>query len=250
MLTSLFSPDQYQWLLSLYVLIGIVTFTLVARFFLLRIPAIKQTQTLNKTVAEKRNTRSYYPPIQNRSKIYGVITQLVIFILILPFCLTLESQSIWNMLLDVFVILMVYDFFYYLTHRFVFHDGPLGGPLIKVHAVHHQQKDPCRLDSNYLHPLETCIGLGLFAGCIAGLCYFMGDFHVATLIISWVAFSEINQHNHDRMDESGFPFKYVHYMSHMHHVHHSKFTSGNFATISLFYDWLFGTYDKGDGYKK
>ena len=29
----------------------------------------------------------------------------------------------WKLLLDCFVILMVYDFFYYLVHRFLFHDG-------------------------------------------------------------------------------------------------------------------------------
>jgi sterol desaturase/sphingolipid hydroxylase (fatty acid hydroxylase superfamily) len=39
-------------------------------------------------------------------------------------------------------------------------------------------------------------------------------------------------------------------MSDMHHVHHARFIGGNFATISLFYDWLFGTYDTGDGWGK
>jgi sterol desaturase/sphingolipid hydroxylase (fatty acid hydroxylase superfamily) len=34
----------------------------------------------------------------------------------------------------------------------------------------------------------------------------------------------------------------------MHHNHHAKFTSGNFATISLLYDWMFGTVDNGEGY--
>ena len=38
-------------------------------------------------------------------------------------------------------------------------------------------------------------------------------------------------------------------MSKMHHHHHAKFTGGNFATISLLYDWMFGTLDNGAGYK-
>ncbi len=59
-----------------------------------------------------------------------------------------------------------------------------------------------------------------------------------------------NRRNHDLMEEDRFPFKYLKYMSFMHHVHHARFTAGNFATISLFYDWLFGTYDTGNGYKK
>lgn len=71
----------------------------------------------------------------------------------------------------------------------------------------------------------------------------MGRFHVATIVITWVAFSEINQHNHDLWTADRFPFKYLKTMSVMHHNHHASFTGGNFATISLLYDWIFGTLD-------
>ncbi len=153
--------------------------------------------------------------------------------------------------MDTFVILMVYDFVYYLTHRFLFHDGGfLGGPLMWVHAVHHQQNNPCRQDSSYIHPLEVALGLGLYVGTIFGLSFVMGNFHVVTLIVTWIAFSEINLHNHDLWKSDRFPFKYLKHAADMHHVHHAKFTGGNFATISLLYDWMFGTYDTGAGYKK
>ena len=251
--TSLLSTilEHYQWQLSLFALVAILAVHLVGRFVVGLIPALKETGELNKAAAEKQMAKSYYPAIQNRSKLWGLITQLAIFIFILPFCITLESQPWWRILLDVVIILMVYDFFYYLTHRFLFHNnGFLGGPLVWVHAVHHQQKNPCRKDSNYLHPIETSMGLALYGGCIGALALLMGPFHLVTIIITWVAFSEINQHNHDLMEVDHPPYKYLKYMSYMHHVHHSKFTSGNYATISLLYDWLFGTYDKGDGYKK
>ena len=94
------------------------------------------------------------------------------------------------------------------------------------------------------------MGLGLYAGSIFVLSLIMGEFHVATIVITWLAFSEINNHNHDLWEEERFPYKYLSYMSKMHHHHHAKFTGGNFATISLLYDWLFGTYDLGNGYKK
>jgi sterol desaturase/sphingolipid hydroxylase (fatty acid hydroxylase superfamily) len=148
---------------------------------------------------------------------------------------------------DVVIILMFYDFFYYLVHRFLFHDaGFLGGPLIWVHAVHHRQHNPCRMDSSYIHPLEVAMGLGLYAGSIFVLSRILGNFHVVTIIITWLAFSEINLHNHDLWKADRFPFRYLSYMSKMHHNHHAKFTGGNFATISLLYDWLFGTVDHGD----
>ncbi len=243
--------ERGEWLLSFCALIAVLGIPALARYVVLLVPTFRETRRLNQEVAEQQVTKSFYNPIQNRSKFWGLLTTAFIFTFILPFCLTLEPQPIWQMLLDMFIILMFYDFFYYLVHRFLFHDGGFGpGPLMWVHAVHHQQKNPCRLDSNYLNPIETCMGLGLYGACIGVLGALMGPFHVATIVITWVAFSEINLHNHDRMSEESdrFPFKYLKYMTFMHHVHHSRFTAGNFATISLFYDWLFGTYDTGEGW--
>jgi sterol desaturase/sphingolipid hydroxylase (fatty acid hydroxylase superfamily) len=176
---------------------------------------------------------------------------MVIFGAIMPFCVTLATQPWWRVLWDVFVILMVYDFFYYLVHRFLFHNnGFLGGPLVWVHAVHHQQRDPCRGDSGYIHQIEAAMGLGLYALTILLLSRLMGEFHVVTIVVTWIAFFEINLHNHDRWTAKQFPYAYLDYMSAMHHHHHAKFTGGNYATISLFYDWLFGTLDHGRGWGK
>jgi sterol desaturase/sphingolipid hydroxylase (fatty acid hydroxylase superfamily) len=148
--------------------------------------------------------------------------------------------------MDMVVILMFYDFVYYVTHRFLFHKKPL----LWMHAIHHRQHNPCRWDSSYIHPLEVAIGLGLYVMSIFVLSRFMGHFHVATVIVTWFAFTEINLHNHDLWTADRFPFKYLNYAARMHHNHHAKFTGGNFATISLLYDWMFGTLDDGEGYGK
>ncbi len=103
---------------------------------------------------------------------------------------------------------------------------------------------------SYIHPLEVAIGLGLYVATIAVLSAFMGKFHLATVIVTWIAFSEINLHNHDRWNVDRFPFRYLSTMSVMHHNHHAKFTGGNYATITLLYDWMFGTLDYGDGWGK
>lgn len=240
--------EQGEWLLSLYVAAGALAIFFAGRYLLLLSPALNQTRQLNIAAAQDRVSRSFYPPIQKRSKFWGLMTQLLVFLLVIPFSVTLAPQPWWEILLDIFVILMVYDFFYYLVHRFLFHDGPLGAPLKWVHAVHHQMKNPCRMDSAYLHPVETCLGIALYAATIGVLAIFMGEFHIVSTIATFVAFSAINQHNHDLMEVDRFPFKYLKYMSSMHHVHHARFIGGNFATISLFYDWLFGTYDSGDGW--
>lgn len=93
------------------------------------------------------------------------------------------------------------------------------------------------------------MGLGLYTACIFGLSLLMGGFQVVTIIVTWVAFSQINLHNHDLWEADHFPFRYLNTMSVMHHNHHARFTGGNFATITLLYDWMFGTLDRGQGYK-
>ena len=68
---------------------------------------------------------------------YAVPFLAVIFILVLPFCLTIQPQPWWKIPLDIFVILMFYDFVYYLSHRFLFHNGGFAdGPLMWMHAIH------------------------------------------------------------------------------------------------------------------
>ena len=240
--------ENYNWQLSLYAGLGIIAVTLAGRLFRF-IPAFAASHKLNSETLAKKMERQSYADNQRWNRKWGVIFIALIFGLIIPFCLTAEPQPWWNVLLDIVVVLMVYDFFYYLTHRFLFHDSRfLGGPLMWVHAVHHRQHNPCRQDSSYIHPIEVAIGLGLFVATIFFLSLLMGPFHVVTLVVTWVAFSQINLHNHTLWEADHFPFKYMNYLSRMHHNHHARFTGGNFATISLLYDWLFGTIDDGNGW--
>ncbi len=250
---SMFSSilEQYHGLLSLIAFVGITGIPALSKYPLSLIPTIKKAQTLNKDVAAKKMERKVYSDNQKWNRKWAPVYLIVIFGGILPFCLTLAPQPWWAFLVDCFVILMVYDFFYYLTHRFAFHESNgVKGPLMWMHAVHHQQNNPCRKDSSYIHPLEIAIGLGLYAATIFALSHLWHPFHVGTIIFTWVTFSEINQHNHDRWESDKFPFKYLNYMSVMHHNHHIRFTGGNFATITTLYDWLFGSYDTGKGWGK
>ena len=237
---------HYHWLLSLYTGIGIIAVTLAGKYLSRLVPTFRAAGQLNKETLRKKMERPAYAANQKWNRKWSILFLAVIFGLILPFCLTAEPQPWWRMPVDIVVILMVYDFFYYFTHRFLFHDnGFLGGPLLQIHAVHHRQHNPCRWDASYIHPLEVAIGLGLYVATIFLLSRFMGNFPVTTIIITWVAFTEINLHNHDLWTADHFPFRYLNTMSVMHHNHHATFTGGNYATISLLYDWMFGTLDDG-----
>lgn len=241
---------SYNWQLSLLAGAGIVALSLAGRLFRL-IPAFGASHRLNTETLAKKMEKPAYAANQQWNRKWGAIFVIVVFGAIVPFCLTLESQPWWRPPLDLFVILMVYDFFYYLMHRFLFHDSAfMGGPLKQFHAVHHRQHNPCRQDSSYIHPLEVACGLGLFVVTVFALSLLMGPFHVVTFVVSWIAFSSINLHNHTLWESDHFPFGYLNYASKMHHNHHAKFTGGNFATITLLFDWLFGTLDDGKGYGK
>ena len=243
--------QNYHLLWSVYTAVGIAVLTFGSQWAAMIVPAFREAAALNARTYKEKMQKPSYAENQRWNQKWSMVDLLVIFGLVMPFCVTLEPQPWWRIPRDIFIILMFYDFFYYLTHRFLFHDnGFLGGPLVWVHAVHHRQHNPCRGDSSYIHPLEVAMGLGLYVASIFVLSLLLGPFHIVTIVITWVAFSEINQHNHDLWNAKGFPFKYLNYMSVMHHNHHAKFTGGNFATISLLYDWMFGTLDNGGGYTR
>lgn len=242
---------NYNWLLSLYAAGGILALSLLGKGLAMLVPQFRAVASANKAAYAEKMVKPAYAENQRWNRKWGLVFWVAIFAGVLPFCLTLETQPWWQVLLDCFVILMVYDFFYYLVHRFLFHDGGfLGGPLIWVHAVHHRQHNPCRMDSSFIHPLEVAGGLGLYTATIFFLSLAMGQFHVVTIVVTWVAFSQINLHNHDLWTQDRFPFKYLNTMSVMHHNHHARFTGGNYATISLLYDWMFGTLDYGNAPRK
>jgi sterol desaturase/sphingolipid hydroxylase (fatty acid hydroxylase superfamily) len=112
-----------------------------------------------------------------------------------------------------------------------------------VHGVHHQARDPSWIDSHYVHPVEIAIGLWLFFGTVLGYSLVAGPAHVASIAVCFVTFHEINQLNHTHFNLPHFPFKTLNWIVAKHHVHHENMRKGNYATITLFYDFVFGTLD-------
>jgi sterol desaturase/sphingolipid hydroxylase (fatty acid hydroxylase superfamily) len=243
--------ESYQIKLSLITLVTVFAVPLVWRYAFNLIPAFATADRLNREDYRQKMAKPAYAENQRWNRKWGAFFTAVIFLCIIPFTLTPAMPVWWKLLLDCFVILMVYDFFYYLTHRFVFHQSDwFMGPLTWMHAVHHRQHNPCRNDSSYIHPLEVFCGLGLYVATIFALSFVLGKFSAPTVIFTWLAFQHINLHNHDLWEEDRFPFKYWSFAAKMHHNHHARFTGGNYATITLLYDWMFGTLDYGTGPRK
>ena len=152
----------YDWMAALVVLGALIVLTVVGRFLAFRVPALARMRGLNREADGPKMARKRFREAVKASNRAGLIANLVFYVAILPFCVSLESRPVWRHLVDIVAVLMVFDFMYYLTHRFVFH----GRLMRKVHALHHQVRTPTYIDALYVHPLETSIGLALFLGSI------------------------------------------------------------------------------------
>jgi sterol desaturase/sphingolipid hydroxylase (fatty acid hydroxylase superfamily) len=232
--------EHYNIMGSAIALLAIVVITKVGKWAIFKVPSLHQARENNRKEDKVKWGREKYPPIVRATQKMGLYCNIVLYAVIMPFCITLAPTPVWKVLLEIFVILMFYDFFYYLSHRFWFHGN---GRMRQIHAVHHQARNPTYLDAHYVHPTETFVGLALYIGSIAILAVIMGPFHISSLIVVSVIFYQLNQINHTLVNLPYFPFKTLTWITEKHHVHHENMHKGNYATITLFYDKIFGTLD-------
>ncbi len=233
---------SYEIVPSLVVLAGVVGLMVFIKMVILKIPPFNQTHAFNKEENKKKwRAKDIYKLRVKTSEQVSLYTNLVFFVAILPFFATFESQSIGKIALDIFLLLMIYDFFYYLMHRFLFHGN---GYFKRVHGIHHQARKPTSVDSLLLHPVEAFLGVALFMVTLVALGLITQEpFHVITLIISMTIYTQINQLNHVKMDLVGFPFGALTWVADKHAIHHIDMSHGNYATITLLFDKMFGTYE-------
>lgn len=234
---------EYNWLASLASIALSIGLVALGRFLVFKVPAFARTYDFNRGENRKKIKTEKYQGRLKTSNQVALATNLVFFILVAPFITTFAAQPWWRLLVDIVVILMVYDFFYYLMHRFLFHGK---GYFRMVHAVHHQARKPTltSLDSLLLHPMEAFLGIALYMVVTSVYCFAFGvQMHVATVILTTIIYTQINQINHVKIDLEYFPFKTLNTIAYKHSLHHIDMHHGNFSTITLLYDKLFGTYE-------
>ncbi|MEH6549764.1 MAG: sterol desaturase family protein [Pseudomonadales bacterium] len=228
----------YDWQAGLAFLAILVALVKLSKFLAMKVPVLRETRELNKAEDRLKRAKDKYPPMIKASQKAGLYTNTFFVFVVAPFFLTLQPQPVWKVLLDVFAILMVYDFFYYLMHRFVFHGQ---GYFRRVHAVHHQARSPTSIDALYVHPVETFMGVFLFLLVIVSLGLIMGPFNSVTLALTFLIYTQLNIINHWKIDIPYKPFKTLSWITAKHAVHHENMHKGNYASITLLYDKLFGT---------
>ncbi len=228
----------YDWQAGLTLFVLAVAFTKIGKFIAFRVPALEGERLKNRQIDKTKLAQPKYMPVVRSTHKTGAISNLVFFITIAPFFVTLAPQAWWRTPLDIFVILMVYDFLYYLMHRFLFHGQ---GYFRQIHALHHQARNPTYIDAHYVHPLETFMGLNLFLLLIPLLTLLMGPFHAVNVALCYVIYTQVNIINHCRVELDRFPFRTLNWITAKHAVHHENMHRGNYATITLLFDKMFGT---------
>lgn len=231
---------RYDWIAALVFVGASIALTALGRFLAFRVPALQRMRELNRVADEAKLARNRYREATLRSQRAGLWTNGVFVAAILPFCVSLGPRPLWRHALDVVAVLLVFDFLYYLTHRFLFH----GKPLRRVHALHHQARTPTTMDAFYVHPLETVIGLALFLGSIPLIALLSGSpLHALSMAVASVIFTQLNTINHVYVNLPYFPFETLHTITSVHEAHHVDMNRGNYATLTMVYDRLFGTYE-------
>jgi sterol desaturase/sphingolipid hydroxylase (fatty acid hydroxylase superfamily) len=231
---------HYDWLAMLVFLAVLIATTLIGRFLVFRVPEFQRMRALNRAVDETKLARKRFADAVKVNNRYGLATNLVFYAAILPFCLNLAPRPLWRHAVDVVAVLALYDFMYYLTHRFVFH----GRPMRKIHALHHQARKPTYIDALYVHPLETAIGLTLFLGSMPLVAALAGaPLSAYSMAVATLLFTQLNTINHAWIELPRFPYRTVTRITRIHAAHHVDMNHGNYATLTTLYDRLFGTYE-------
>ena len=231
---------NYDWQAGLALLLLLVALTKLGKFIAFSIPALEGERIKNREMDKPKFALDKYPPMVRASQKVGLWSNVAFFFVYAPFFITLAPQPWWRAPLDIVVLLMVYDFFYYLMHRFLFHGQ---GYFRRVHAIHHQARNPSYIDAHYVHPLETFLGLNLFLLLVPVQALMLAPMHAATVAVAYLIYVQINQINHCKVELPYFPFKTLTWITEKHAVHHENMHKGNYATITLLYDKLFGTLD-------
>ena len=230
---------NYQWQVALVYALSVIVLMRLTNTLPFKIPAIEKMRQWNKKEDSVKRKKAKYRPIMKQNAQVGKFVSLLLILVVAPSVLTLELMPWWRFFTDIICVLLVYDFIYYFTHRFLFH----GKPLKKVHGLHHQARDISHIDAYYVHPLETFIGLMIYVISITTVSLSLGGLHVISASLAFVIWSQINTINHTKFNLNKFPYKTIDYLTTKHAIHHKNMNMGNYGSITPLFDKLFGTLD-------
>ena len=141
--------------------------------------------------------------------------------------------SPWRIAYEIVAILLVYDFAYYWLHR-AMHTKKL---MRWVHGKHHEAHNPTAMESFFLTPAELFAGLGLLLACT----WLVGPVSIYSFAAVFFIHSTLNITVHSGLRSKQLLLWPVDHLTHKHYVHHAGNYHSNFASLTPFWDMLFGT---------
>lgn len=152
--------------------------------------------------------------------------------------------TVWNTLLPIPVIFVVYDFFYTLLH-WALHIKAVYG---YIHKHHHHQKAPSRanVDAVNVHPIEYFLGEYNHIFACFLYCRLMGmELHIVTIVLFLFIGGTLAGLNHTRFDTVVKLFGATIYDSKHHDVHH-RIPQSNYGQYIMLWDRIFGSFREYD----
>ncbi|MBJ21262.1 MAG: sterol desaturase family protein [bacterium] len=233
----------YDWLAALVFVALLTALTIIGKKIVFSVPVFAEMRELNFAADKIKMARDSFRAavkVNNKAAMY---TNLVFYFAILPFSVNFVMPPWWLFIVEIVAILAIFDFMYYLTHRFLFHDGFLR----KIHALHHQARKPTHVDALYVHPLETFLGLTLFLISIPIVALIEGSpVNVFSSVLAALLFTQLNTLNHTftNLPKDNRFYRTIDFITGVHHAHHVDMTMGNYATLTMFYDKIFWTFEE------
>ncbi len=235
--------ESYHWIAALVYFGTVAALTMAGKKIAFGMPELAEMRDLNNEVDKPKMARDSYRAAVKVNMKSAMYTNFVFYFAILPFSVDFAARPWWLYLVEIVAILAIFDFMYYLTHRFVFH----GDPMRKIHSLHHQARTPTFIDAQYVHPLETFIGLSLFLISIPIVALIEGGpVNTFSAALATLVFTQLNTINHTftNLPKESRLFRTIDYITGVHHAHHVDMNQGNYATLTMFYDKLFGTFEE------
>lgn len=146
-----------------------------------------------------------------------------------------NPPGVFEMIFEIFAILLLWDFLYYCMHR-AFH---LPFLMKYVHGRHHHVRNPTAMDGLYLNPLDNIGGIGLLFISVL----IVSPIGLSSFLIVVLLHSLINSITHTGLNFPHRVFWLFNFWATKHAIHHGKNVNANFAVIFPFWDRLFGTYE-------
>ena len=136
--------------------------------------------------------------------------------------------------LEVFIVLIIDDFFFYFLHKYMHANKFI---YKKIHKIHHRANTPIPIEYIYVHPLEWMSGMiGPFIGMIL-----MGGISFYSYVIYLLIRNFHELHIHSGILTSKLFRILPFYGTNEHHdIHHSK-RDGNYSSTFTYLDYFFKT---------